>query len=308
MVKAKASPIYGGIEAGGTKFVCAAGTGPDNILNQIQLPTALPKKTLNKAIWFFKQVKAPLAGIGIASFGPLDLDKKSATYGSITTTPKPGWANTDLVNILKNALNVPVSIDTDVNGAAIGEGKWGAAKRLSNFIYLTIGTGIGGGAVINGKPVHGLVHPEMGHILIPHDRENDLYEGCCPYHKDCFEGLASGMAVGKRWGKPAEKLPPDHKAWDLEADYISAGVMNLILTISPQRVILGGGIMKAPGLLEKVRERVKILLNNYVNSPMTGEKIDHYIVRPGLGDMAGVLGAIALAESPSDALGIKAGK
>jgi fructokinase len=296
MVKAKTSRIYGGIEAGGTKFVCAAGTGPDNIIAKIQIPTTHPRETLNKVVWFFKQVKAPLAGIGIASFGPLDLDKKSATYGSITTTPKPAWSNTDLVNTLQEALKVPVCIDTDVNGAAIGEGKWGAAQGLDTFIYLTIGTGIGGGAIISGKPVHGLVHPEMGHILIPHDPIKDPFKGCCPYHWDCFEGLASGTAVAKRWGKAAETLPPTHEAWELESDYIAWGVLNFIVTISPQRVILGGGIMKAPGLLEAVRQKVKSRLNNYVNSPMLGEKIDDYIVAPGLGDLSGVLGAIALAE------------
>jgi fructokinase len=294
MVRAK---IYGGIEAGGTKFVCAAGTGPDNIVTKMVIPTTLPKETLNKVIWFFRQVKVPLGGVGVASFGPLDLDKRSETYGSITTTPKPGWANADLVNTLADALKVPVFLDTDVNGAALGEGKWGAAQKLDTFIYLTIGTGIGGGAVINGKSAHGLVHPEMGHILLPHDLHNDDFSGCCPYHQDCFEGLASGTAVGKRWGKPAEKLPPDHPAWALEAEYIAAGVMNLIVTLSPQRVILGGGIMKVPGLIEKVRARVKDLLNGYVSSPVITEKIDEYIVPPGLGDMAGVLGAIAMAQT-----------
>jgi fructokinase len=296
MAKTKAIKVYGGIEAGGTKFVCAVGTGPDNILAKIQLPTTLPRETLNKAIWFFENLKTPLAGIGIASFGPLDLDNKSPTYGSITTTPKPRWANTDLVNIFKDALKVPVYLDTDVNGAAIAEGKWGAAKGLDNFIYLTIGTGIGGGAIINGRPVHGLVHPEMGHILIPHDREKDPYNGCCLYHGDCLEGLASGTAVGKRWGKPAESLPATHKAWELEAEYIASGVMNLMLTVSPRKVILGGGIMKVPGLIEAVRQKVKIKLNHYANIPEVEKNISEYIVSPGLGDMAGVLGAIALAE------------
>jgi fructokinase len=296
MIKAKTPKVYGGIEAGGTKFICAVGTGPDNILFKIQLPTTRPKETLNKVVWFFKQVKLPLASIGVASFGPLDLDKKSPTYGSITTTPKPGWPNTNLVKTLKDALKVPVYLDTDVNGAALGEGKWGAAKGLETFIYLTIGTGIGGGAIINGRPVHGLVHPEMGHILIPHDREKDPYEGCCPYHKDCFEGLASGTAMRKRWSKAAESLPANHAGWELEAEYIGAGVMDLMLTFSPQKVILGGGIMKAQGLIEAVRKKVKIKLNKYVTSPAVRDNIDEYIVSPELGDMSGVLGAIAMAE------------
>ncbi len=295
MAEVKTQRIYGGIEAGGTKFVCAVGSGPDNVIAKTQFPTTTPPETIGKAIEFFNETKTPLAGIGVASFGPLDLDKKSATYGYITTTPKPGWANTDLVKTLKDSLKIPMALDTDVNGAALGEGKWGAAQGLNTYIYLTIGTGIGGGAVINGKPAHGLVHPEMGHILIPHDKQKDPFKGCCPYHGDCFEGLASGTAVGKRWGKAPESLPPDHQAWELEAEYIALGITNLILTLSPQRVILGGGAMKAPGLMAEVREKVKALLNNYVNSPVITDKIDDYIVAPGLGDMAGVLGAIALA-------------
>jgi fructokinase len=297
MVKTKSGKLYAGLEAGGTKFVCAVGTGPDNVIAKTQFPTTTPEETIGKAIEFFQQAGAPLDGIGIASFGPLDLDKKSPRYGFITTTPKPGWADTDLVKPFRDAFNVPVSLDTDVNGAALGEGKWGAAVGLDTFIYLTIGTGIGGGAIINGKPLHGLVHPEMGHILLPHDNQKDSFNGCCPYHNDCFEGLASGTAVGKRWGQPAESLAPTHPAWALEAEYIAAGVVNIILTVSPQKVILGGGIMKVPGLLDKVRVKVKTLLNNYVNSPAVKNDIDTYILPPALGDMAGVLGAIALAKS-----------
>jgi fructokinase len=293
----KISTLYGGIEAGGTKFVCAVGSGPDNVLAKVIFPTTTPQETIGKAIEFFRQASAPLAGIGIASFGPLELDKKSSKYGFITTTPKPGWADTNLLKPFRDAFSIPVSLDTDVNGAALGEGKWGAAIGLDTFIYLTIGTGIGGGAIINGKPAHGLVHPEMGHILIPHDFAKDPFSGCCPYHSDCFEGLASGPAVGKRWGKSPEALSPTHEAWELEAGYIAAGVVNIILTISPQKIILGGGIMKIPGLLDKVRLKVKALLNNYVNSPAVQDGIDSYIVSPALGDMAGVLGAIALAEN-----------
>jgi len=294
----KTARLYGGIEAGGTKFVAAVGSGPENIIAKTQFPTTTPRETIGKAIEFFRNaaLKTPLAGIGIASFGPLDLDKKSPTYGYITTTPKPGWANTDLVKPFQEAFKVPVAIDTDVNGAALGECKWGAAQGLDTFIYLTIGTGIGGGGMINGKLMHGLTHPEMGHILIPHDLAKDPFPGCCPYHKDCFEGLASGTAVWKRWGMPPEKLPPAHKAWELEAGYIAAGVMNLVLTISPKKIILGGGIMKTPGLMESVRVKVQYLLNNYVNSSAIRDNIRDYIAAPGLEDMAGVLGAIALAE------------
>ncbi|MGD1118717.1 MAG: ROK family protein [Dehalococcoidales bacterium] len=290
--------LYGGIEAGGTKFLCAAGAGPENIVAKTQFPTTTPAETLGKAIDFFRGVmrETPLAAIGIASFGPLDLDKDSPAYGTVTTTPKPGWADTNLVKIISGALNVPAALETDVNGAALGEQRWGAARGLDTFIYLTVGTGIGGGGMSNGQLMHGLTHPEMGPIFVPHDLKKDPFPGCCPFHRDCLEGLASGAAVAKRWGKPAELLPADHAAWKLETGYLAAGVANLILTLSPKRIILGGGVMKKAGLLEGVRVRVRELLNGYVNSPVITEKIDEYIVAPALGDMAGVLGAIALAQ------------
>jgi len=290
--------LYGGIEAGGTKFLCAAGAGPENIVAKTQFPTTTPAETLGKAIDFFRGVmrETPLAAIGIASFGPLDLDKDSPAYGTVTTAPKPCLADPNLVKIISGALNVPAALETDVNGAALGEQRWGAARGLDTFIYLTVGTGIGGGGMSNGQLMHGLTHPEMGHIFVPHDLKKDPFPGCCPFHRDCLEGLASGAAVAKRWGKPAELLPADHAAWKLETGYLAAGVANLILTLSPKRIILGGGVMKKAGLLEGVRVRVRELLNGYVNSPVITEKIDEYIVAPALGDMAGVLGAIALAQ------------
>jgi fructokinase len=298
MSNLKASHVYGSIEAGGTKFVCVTGAGPDNIISRTQIPTTTPEETLGKVVGFFKteMQKNPLAAIGIASFGPLDLNEKSPAYGCITGTPKPGWVNTNLVKKIHESLGIPVTLDTDVNGAALGEQKWGAARGLDTFIYITVGTGIGGGGMINGKLMHGLVHPEMGHILIPHDPDKDPFPGCCPYHGDCLEGLASGAAVVKRWGKTPEALPPDHPAWDLEAEYLAYGITNFICTLSPQKIIIGGGIMKAPGLLAAVRKRVRELLNDYVNSPAVRKNIDDYIVPPALGDMAGVLGAIALAQ------------
>jgi fructokinase len=298
MKKMKSSLIYGGIEAGGTKFVCAIGTGPDNIVSKTQTPTTTPEETLRKAISFFKNAmqKMPLAAIGIASFGPLDINQQSPTYGYITNTPKSDWANTNLAKNIHDALGIPVALDTDVNGADLGEQYWGAAKGLDTFIYITVGTGIGGGGIINGKMLHGLVHPEMGHILVPHDLQKDPFPGSCLYHKDCLEGLASGEAMAKRWGKSPEELPPGHPGWELEAEYLACGIMNYICTLSPQKIIIGGGIMKAPGLLAAVRKRVMELLNSYVNSPAITKHIDGYIVPPALGDMAGVLGAIALAQ------------
>jgi fructokinase len=290
-------PLWGGIEAGGTKFVCAVGTGPDDLQDEVRFPTTTPEETFGRAVQFFQQRrKEPLTAIGIASFGPVDLNPDSPTFGYITDTPKPGWAHTDFAGRIRRALGVPVGFDTDVNVAALGEYRWGAAQGLDTFIYLTIGTGIGGGGMVNGKLMHGLVHPEMGHIRIPHDRDRDPYPGSCPYHGDCLEGLAAGPALEERWGQRGETLPADHPAWPLEADYLAFGLVNIICTLSPQRIIIGGGVMQQPQLFPLVRRRVQELLNNYLPVPAILDHIDDYIVPPGLGDQAGVLGAMALAE------------
>lgn len=288
--------VFGGIEAGGTKFVCGYGTGPQDLQAEAHIPTTTPQETIARAVDFFRQQPEPLTALGIGSFGPLDLSPSSPSYGSITTTPKPGWQNTPLAAALRQALAVPVLIDTDVNAAALGEHRWGAAQGLDTFIYLTIGTGIGGGAIANGKRLHGRTHPEMGHIRIPHDLVQDPFQGICPFHGDCLEGLASGPAMQARWGQPAEALPSDHPAWALEANYLGDGLANLILTVSPQRVILGGGVMQAPGLLPLVRARVHQRLAGYLAIPETDEEIDGFIVPPALGNRSGVLGAIALAQ------------
>lgn len=285
--------LWGGIEAGGTKFVCAVGTGPDDLRQIVRFPTTTPEETIGRAVAFFQPYAAALAAVGIASFGPLDPRPDSPTFGFITTTPKPGWAQTDLAGAVRRALGVPVAFDTDVNGAALGEHCWGAAQGLDTFIYLTVGTGIGGGGMVNGQRMHGLLHPEMGHIRIPHDWERDSFPGVCPYHGDCLEGLASGPAIAARWGQEGEALPADHPAWELEADYLALGLVDLICALSPQRIILGGGVMRAPSLLERVRRRVLALLGDYVAPLAAG--VDDYIVLPALGDRAGVLGAVALA-------------
>ena len=290
--------LYGGIEAGGTKFVCSVGTGPDDLRAEVTIETSRdPKETIGAAIGFLEahSRETPLAAIGIASFGPLDLDPRSATYGFITSTPKPGWRFTDLVGPVRRAFGCPVAIDTDVNGAALSEHRWGAARGLDTFVYLTVGTGIGGGGLVHGRPMHGLVHPEMGHILIPFDRGRDQHPGVCPYHGACLEGLASGPAMQARWGQPAETLPADHPAWELEAHFLALGLANLIMTLSPERIVLGGGVMHQAALYPLVRREVQRLLNGYIQAPMILERPDEYIVAPGLGDRAGVLGAIALA-------------
>ncbi len=291
--------MYAGIEAGGTKWVCALGTGPGNILATERFPTTTPAETLSRAIAFFQR-HAGIKALGISSFGPIDLRPDSPTYGYITTTPKAHWANTDIVGPLKRALGVPVSFDTDVNAAALGEHKWGAGQGLDTFVYLTIGTGIGGGALVHGQLLHGLLHPEMGHILIPHDRQRDPFAGVCRWHGDCWEGLASGPAIEKRWGAGGENLPADHPAWALEAHYLAAGLVNIISLLSPQRIILGGGVMHQPQLLALIRAEVKRLLNDYLRVSLITTHIEDYIVPPMLKDQAGVLGALALAEAVAE--------
>jgi fructokinase len=287
--------MFAGIEAGGTKWVCAVGDAPDNLIALERFPTTTPQETLERAIAFLREFNE-LRAIGVACFGPLDLHRGSPTYGFITTTPKPHWQDADVIGPLREAFRLPVGFDTDVNGAALGEARWGAAQGLDTVVYLTIGTGIGGGALINGQLLHGALHPEMGHILMRRDVLRDPFTGACPFHGDCWEGLAAGSAMEKRWGIRAENLPADHPAWTLEAHYLAQGLVNLTYALSPQRFILGGGIMHQPQMLGLVRREVQQMINGYLQMPQLSAGIDDYIVLPGLGDRAGVLGAIALAE------------
>ncbi|NLF51267.1 MAG: ROK family protein [Leptolinea sp.] len=290
---------FGGIEAGGTKFVCNVASSPDDVLADKRFPTTDPVETIAKAIAFFQPYieKKQVEAIGIAAFGPVDLDARSKTFGYITTTPKPGWAQVDLLGTIQRALRVPCAFDTDVNGAAQGEYYWNLENReLDPLLYITVGTGIGVGGIVNGKTLHGLIHPEAGHMFIPHNRETDPFPGACPYHEDCLEGLASGPSMAKRWGQPAETLPDDHPGWNLEAMYIGYLISNLVLTLSPKRIILGGGVPQHPGLVEKVRSDVKEQLNGYIQSQKIMATIDEFIVPPSLGSQAGVMGAIAMAK------------
>jgi fructokinase len=280
---------YGGVEAGGTKWVCGIGNGPDDLHALETFATTTPAETLARTADFFAQ-NGGVSAVGVGSFGPIDL-----RAGRVTTTPKPGWANTDVVSVLRDALGVPVAFDTDVNAAALGEGRWGAAVGLDTFCYFTVGTGIGGGVMAGGRLVHGLIHPEVGHMLIPHDRARDPFAGSCPFHGDCFEGLAAGSAIERRWGKRGEELGDRSEVWELEAEYLALGVVNVICVMSPQRVILGGGVMKQPSLLPLVRARTRELLAGYVVAPGLSAGLEEYIVSPALGDRAGVLGAIELA-------------
>jgi fructokinase len=273
--------ILGGIEAGGTKWVCAVGTGPDDVVATETIPTTTPAETIGRAVAFFER-SGPVRALGIGCFGPVDL-----RAGAITTTPKPGWASTDVAGPFRERLGVPVAFDTDVNAAALGEHRWGAARGLGTFCYVTVGTGIGGGAMVEGRLVHGLLHPELGHLRIPHDVDADPFPGSCPYHGDCWEGLASGPALAARWGRPADELAGDDAVWRLEARYVALGLVSAISVLSPERIVLGGGVMQTPGLLALVQAEVVRLQAGY---QAVGE-----IVAPALGPRAGVLGAIALA-------------
>lgn len=295
--------MFGAIEAGGTKFVCAVGKGPTDLYSRIEFPTTLPEETLSQVTAYFEiQTKRErLQAMGIASFGPVDLDPSSAQFGFITTTPKAGWQNVDLAGPFRKTFKVPVAFDTDVNAAALGEQRWGAAQGLDTFVYVTVGTGIGGGGMVEGRLMHGALHPEMGHMLIAHDWKTDPFPGVCPFHGDCWEGLASGPAIEARWGAKAEFLLNDHHSWQLEAHYMALGVANLICILSPQRIILGGGVMKQIGLFPLIRRKALELLNGYIHADKIIKDINNYVVPPKLGDNSGVLGALALAEDAAKA-------
>jgi fructokinase len=291
---------FAGIEAGGTKFVCAIGNNQGEISERIIFPTESPALTLQKVFEYIdtQDRLEKIDAIGVACFGPVELDKRSRHYGHITATPKPDWQYFDIVGQLKNRFNLPVGFDTDVNGAALGEHYWGAAKLIDHFMYITVGTGIGGGVMVNKKLVHGAPHPEMGHLLIPQDKLRDPFPGVCPYHNNCLEGLASGPAMMKRWNvKSALDLPPEHEAWNLEAYYLAVACMNYILTLAPEKIILGGGVMKQTHLFEKIHQQLPLLLNGYIpHENIITDKIHEYIIPAGLGENAGISGAIALAE------------
>jgi fructokinase len=294
-----ASRLLAGVEAGGTKFVCAVGHGPDGILAEKTIPTTTPGETTQRVRDFLGEAArnhGPIDGLGVVSFGPVDPDPASSGYGCITRTPKDGWQGVDLLGMLQAGLNVPVGFDTDVNGAALGEWRWGSAKGLDTFVYVTVGTGIGGGGLAGGRRMHGLVHPEMGHIPVPRDPARDPFPGICPFHGDCLEGLASGPALKARWGRPASELHDRPEVWELEADYLAAALQSFVFILSPQRIILGGGVMETPGLVELVRTRLVQRLNGYAVHPTLQGDLSDFVVRPALGKRSGVLGAFALAE------------
>jgi fructokinase len=291
------SRLVGGVEAGGTKFVCAISDPSRRIVARETFPTRSPEQTISQVVAFFERHAHldDLSHIGIASFGPIDLDEQSPSYGHITSTPKQDWRDYDIRRAIAEGTGVPhVSLDTDVNCAALGEWLWGAGRDCDPLLYVTLGTGIGAGALVNGRLLHGLVHPEIGHIRIPHDREVDPFAGSCPSHGDCWEGLASGAAIAARCGVSPSSLHPQHEIWHLVTAYAADGLTNLILAFSPQRIVVGGGL-RSRVLGQQLLQHVRQQLNGYLRARTLQDDLAEYIVAPELGDDSGVLGAIALA-------------
>ena len=280
----------GALEAGGTKMVCAIGDESGKIYEQVSIPTETPEITMPKLISYFEERK--IEALGIGCFGPIDPDKKSETYGYITSTPKLAWADYNIVGTMEKSLMIPVGFDTDVNGSVLGEVTFGQAKGNKCVVYVTIGTGVGAGIYIEGKLLHGMLHPEAGHILLT-QRQDDTYEGTCPYHKTCLEGLAAGPAIEARWGRKAVELKDDARVWDLEAYYIAQAIVNYILILSPQMIILGGGVMHQEQLFPKIRSYVKKMMNGYIKTKEMAD-LDHYIVPASLHDDQGIMGALEL--------------
>ncbi len=285
---------FGALEAGGTKMVLSIGNENNEITERISIPTEGPEKTIRAMNEWFAQ--RDIAALGIGTFGPVELDTGNPKYGWITRTPKLEWVDTPLLPNMKEALGVPALSDTDVNAAALAEYELGAAKGLKSCAYVTVGTGIGAGLVVEGNLVHGLMHPELGHIPLRQEKDDPAPEGFCPYHKGCLEGLANGPAIEKRWGRKAETLPPDHPAWKLEAAYLAQMCISLICTVSPEKIILGGGVMQQKHLFPLIRAIVKERLNGYICKDEINIDIDHYIVEPGLGTASGATGALLLAK------------
>jgi len=293
------APLLGGVELGGTKCVCLVGTGPNDVRARISLPTGGDSEAtlarIESQLREWRTSIGPIAALGVASFGPLDLDRASPTYGSIVSTVKPGWSNTDVVRRLSRAVGVPVGFDTDVNGAALAEGRWGAARNLADYAYVTVGTGVGVGLVVAGRPAYGFSHGELGHIRIVRLAGDD-WQGACAFHGDCVEGLASGAAIAARAGMPAHRIPVDSPVWEGVAHALAQLLHTLVLSTAPRRILIGGGVAESrPELLEQVRRRLLLSINGYLDLGRLVGGIDAYVVPPGLGPLAGPMGALALA-------------
>ena len=285
--------LIGALEAGGTKMVCSIGTPKGGVLQRASFRTLTPDETIPQMLDFFRNFE--ISALGIGSFGPLDLNPKSKTYGTITSSPKKAWRDFPILETMRHELHVPVEIDTDVNAAALAEYVVGAGKTYKSLVYVTVGTGVGGGIILNGDIVHGLVHPEVGHMLLTPSEMDTMPGGMCPSHDHCLEGLASGPAIEKRWGLSPALMMENHPAWDLEADYLAQMCVNLIMTVSPEIIVLGGGVMQQQHLFPKIRKHVFRMLGGYVASARLDEEhLDSYIVPPALGNNSGVTGALLL--------------
>ena len=283
---------FGGVEAGGTKVVCATGDASGSVRERTRIETTTPEETLRAVVDFFED--RSLEAVGVGSFGPVDDNPDSPTYGFITNTPKNGWQHTDVRGPIQEALGVPVAFDLDVNAAALGEHHGGAGRDVDAFVYLTVGTGVGGSFMQSGRSLRGLLHPEIGHLRLPRASGDD-FAGNCPFHGDCLEGLAAGPAIEARWGRSPADLPDDHPAWEVEAHYLGIAVANLACTLAPERVILGGGVMHRRQLFPMIRRVVRERLGGYLDHPRFTEHLDEFVTPAALGDENGVRGALAMA-------------
>lgn len=284
---------FGAIESGGTKMVLGVFDKALKVIHRSLIPTTVPEETVPQMVSFFKEHKVD--ALGIAAFGPINLRATSRTYGMILNTPKLAWQRFALLKSFEEQLGIPCAVDTDVNAAALAEAAIGAARGLNNCMYFTIGTGIGGGVYSEGQPVHGLMHPEWGHVLLARHEEDPLLHGVCPYHANCAEGFASGPSMQTRWNMPARELPPDHRGWDIEAYYLGQLCSNALMAVSPEMIILGGGVMHQEGLLPKVREQALGFINGYIDSEQL-PPMEQYIVLPELWPDSGLIGAALLAK------------
>ncbi|MEY4762042.1 MAG: hypothetical protein RLZZ200_1898 [Pseudomonadota bacterium] len=293
-------PLFGAIEAGGTKFVCGISRGRGPLLESARFDTISPRETLGAVTdWFLAQRErlGPIDSLGIASFGPLDLDVESESYGRYFPTPKLGWSGADLVGPLRTVLGCPVGLDTDVNAAAIAEHQLGAGRGATSVAYVTVGTGIGVGIVLRGEAVHGRMHPEVGHISLRRDPRDQAFPGTCPFHGDCLEGLASGPAIAARYARSLSELEDDHPGREIIAGYLGQLAANLALTCSVDRVVFGGGVLQTPGLVDLIRRATRLRLGGYLQPDCYRDSIDEFVVTPGLGTLSGITGALLLAES-----------
>jgi fructokinase len=281
--------LFGAVEIGGTKTDVAVGTSPADLTEPHRVLTGSPEETLGPVVEYLKGHR--LDAVGVASFGPLDLDPASPHYGHMLSTPKPGWSGVDVLGALASGLEAAVTLDTDVNGAALGEGRWGAATGMTDFVYVTVGTGIGAGVVVGGRVIGGADHPEMGHIVV-RPEPGDTFAGACPYHGICLEGMTAGPALEARFGRP-ETWAGNDSVLDLVSGYVAQGIRNLVYTVAPERIVVGGGISKLPGFHDRLRLVTGSLLGDYPHEP----DLDLLISRPGLGDLSGLAGGLVLAGS-----------